>query len=71
LINFFDEIQEDLRLSKEHLKILNCFLDPTYMIKEEETPIPLDPNANVFDEANNGSIIQNQPSSDEPKRDPI
>ena len=71
LINFFGEMQEDLRLSKEHLNILNCFLDPAYMIKEEETPISLNPNAYVFDETNNASIMQKEPSIDEPKRDPI
>lgn len=58
-------------LSKEHVNILESFLDPTKMIKEEETPNPLDLNAEVFEETEEGKIVPKQPSSDVPKRDPI
>ena len=70
MINCFDEMQKDLGFSKEHLNILNCFLDPTRMIKQEETPNPLNPNAEVL-EYKDGRFIPKQPSSDIAKSDPI
>ena len=71
LIAFFNETQEDLRFPEGHLNILNCFLDPTKMIKEKEVPNPLNLNAEVLEYTEEGDIIPKQSSSDEPKTDPI
>ena len=71
MINFFNQAQEDLGLSKEHLNILTCFLDPSNMIKEEEIPNPVNLNAEVLEYTEEGNIVPKKPPSDVPKRDPI
>ena len=66
LIGFLNEAQEDLGFSTSHLNILNRFLNPDNMIKEEETP------AEVLEYTKEeGNIIPKQPTSSMHKRDPI
>lgn len=71
LIKFFREVEGDLGLSKERLNILKCFLDSTNMIKSEEVPNPLNPNAEVLEYTKDGMIKPKQPSSNVPKSDPV
>ena len=71
MIKFFKEMEGDLDLSEERLHVLNCFLDRTNMIKEEEAPNPLDPNAEVLEYTKDGKIRPKQPPSNVPKTDPI
>ena len=72
MIDFLNEAQEDLGLSKEHLCILSCFLDPERnMIKGEEAPNPSNFNAEVLEYTKEGNIVPKQPPSNVPKSDPI
>ena len=71
MIKFFKEVERELGFSKEHLNVLNCFLDPKHMIKEEEVPNPLNPNAEVLEYTADGRIKPKQPSSNVQKVDPI
>ena len=69
-MTFFKEVEGDLGLSTERLCILNCFLDPKKMLRVEEAPNPLNPNAEVL-EYKDGRIKAKQPPSNVPKRDAI
>ena len=71
MIRYFNQAKEDLGLSEEHLSILNCFLDPTNMIREEETPNPLNFTDEVLEYTAEGKIVPKQPAVNVPKRDPI
>ena len=46
---FFEDFKDSLKLTEELLCVLKCFLDPTKMIKEEEVPDSLNPNAEVLE----------------------
>ena len=70
MIKFFKEVKGDLSLSTKHLHVLKCFLDPKSMIKLEEVPNPLNPNAEVLEYTQDG-IRPKQPPSNAPKSDPI
>lgn len=70
-MNFFREVEGNLGLSEGHLHILNSFLDPANMIKMEEPPNPLNPNAEVLELTEDGRIKPKLPSSNVPKSDPI
>ena len=63
-------MEGNLGLSEERLHILKCFLDPENMIKMEEVPNPLNPNAEVLEYSKDG-IRPKQPPSNAPKTDPI
>ena len=71
LIEFFKKMKKKLGLSEERLYVLNCFLDPENMIKMEEVPNPLNPNAEVLEYTEDGKIRPKQPPSNVPKTDPI
>ena len=72
LIQFFDEVKEDLGLSEEHLNILNCFLNPTMMIKTVEAPNPLNSNAESLENITREEKQKSKKaSSNEVKCDPI
>lgn len=72
MVDFLNEAQEDLGLSKEHLGILSCFLDPKkHMIKDEEAPNPSNFNAEVLEYTKDGKIVPKQLPSNVPRRDPI
>lgn len=60
-----------LGLSEERLHLLKCFLDPENMIKMEEVPNPLNPNAEVLEYTEDGKIRPKQPPSNVTKTDPI
>ena len=64
-------MEETLGLSEERLHVINCFLDPKNMIKMEEVPNPLNPNAEVLEYTEDGKIRPKQPPSNVPKMDPI
>ena len=63
-------LEENLELSEERLHVLKCFLDPENMIKMEEVPNPLNPNAEVLEYTEDG-IRAKQPPSNIDKTDPI
>lgn len=70
MIDFFNATQKDIGLSKEHLSILNCFLDPTSMIKEEApNPLYLNDEGQELTEERNSEF--QPPPSNVPKGDPI
>ena len=71
MIIYFNQAKEDLELSEEHLNILSCFLDPRNMIREDETPNPLNFNDEVLEYTEEGKIVQKQPAINVPERDPI
>lgn len=64
-------MEGDLSFSAERLAILNCFLNRENMIKAEEAPNPLNPNAEVLEYTRDGKIKPKQPPSNVPKSDPI
>ena len=64
-------MEEDLEFSKEHLYVLNCFLDCKNMIKVEEAPNPRGPNAEVLEYCEDRNIRLKQPPSNVIKSDPI
>jgi len=66
----FENSKEDLKLSNEHINVLNCFLDPTNMIKEEEIPNPLNPDAEILQLTRTG-VQRIMPSGDVDKHDAI
>ena len=70
MIQLFEDAKGDLGLSDEHLHVLNCFLDPTMMLKDVEVPNPSNLNAKVLEYVEEGKISK-QPSNNEAKRDPI
>ena len=70
MITLFRDVKDSLKLSDELLLVLECFLDPTKMIKEEEVPDPLDPDEEVF-EYIGGQIREKKPPSDAEKIDLI
>ena len=66
LISFCKETQDDLGFSTSQLNILNCFLNPDNMAKEEGTPTEV-----LEYTKEEGNIIPKQPTSNMHKRDPI
>ena len=71
LLEFFEEMQRSLNISTERFHLLQCFLNPESMIKMEEVPNPLNPNAEVLECTDDGKIKRKQPPSNVPKVDPI
>ena len=72
LIQFFEEVKEDLGLSEKHLNILNCFLNPTKMIKRVEAPNPQSPNAEALENINGEEKKKSKKvSSNKVESDPI
>ena len=49
LIQFFEKEKRALGLSKEHLNILSCFLDLSNMVREEQSSIPQNLNAETLE----------------------
>jgi len=66
----FEKSKEDLKFSDEHINVLNCFLDPANMIKEEEVPNPLNPDAERLRLTRTG-VQRIMPSGDVDKHDAI
>ena len=64
-------MQRSLNISTERFLLLKCFLVPKYMIKMEEVPNPLNPNAEVLEYTDDGKVKRKQPPSNVPKVDPI
>ena len=64
-------MKADLELSEERICVLSCFLDPKNIIKMEEAPNPLNPNAEVLEYTADGKIKPKQLPDDVPKTDPI
>jgi len=56
-------------LTKEHIDVLNCFLDPNKMLKKEETPNPLNPDAKIYNFTRSGRLKRIVPTG--VKRDAI
>ena len=68
MINFLDKVKGDLGLSREHLNILRCFLDPSNMIKREEASKP---NGEALENSTRERKKRRKPSNNELKSDPI
>jgi len=66
-----ENAQHELKLSPEHLSVLQCFLDPTRMIKKEEVANPLNPNAEMLEVTREGQVKRRKPPRNAPRKDAI
>ena len=69
MFEFFKAEKGNLGLSKEHLNILSCFLNPSKMVKQEEAPNPQHVTAELLEYTKEGEIRSKQPSKNLVKRD--
>jgi len=51
--------------------VLQCFLDPTKMIRKEEVSNPLNPNAEMLEVTREGQVKRKKLPSNAPRRDAI
>ena len=70
MISLLEAVKDDLQLTKEHIDVLNCFLDPNKMLKKEETPNPLNSDAKIYDFTRSGRLSRIVPTGGD-KRDAI
>jgi len=71
LINALKSAQNALQLSSEHLSVIQCFLDPTKMIKKEEVANPLNPNTEMLEMTREGQVKRKKLPSNAPKKDSV
>ena len=71
LIPLLERIKNNVKFSDAHLNTLRCFVDPANMINEAEIPNPLNPNTEMLELTETGTLKRKAPTGIVDKEDPI